>query len=133
MDFKSEYTLALHKHVPTYLKALVRSGDLARHLRDRNREADEFRKQLLKDKADPTYAEEQEVDQIVRTVFMDAEDLKAESAEFWDGDTADEKFLFSESDLRKLRAVRDLFVPRLKSMSPGLLRSVAVLLLALNR
>jgi len=133
MDFKSEYVLALRKHVPTYLAALLRSGDLMPHLRNRKKEAEEFRQKLLPDKPNPTYAEEQEANKIVRMVFMDAEDLKAESAEFWDEDSTDENFDLSQSDLRSLQDLRTLFTPWLNTMSPSLLRSMAVFLLALNR
>ena len=83
MDFKAEYVLALRRHVPTYLAALVRSGDLARRLRDFQREAGELRQRLLEKRADPRFDEEQEADQIVRAVFLEPEDLKQESAEFF--------------------------------------------------
>jgi len=133
MDFKAEYLAAMRRHVPKYLTALLRSGRLAGHLRQRNQEANDLLEQLLQNDPHPTTAEQREGEEIVRAVFINVDELKAESAAFLDEQEIADDFPLTPAEAESLHSIADLIRSELATLTPRQLRSVAAFLLALGR
>ncbi len=141
MDFKTPYLLALAERDPKLFMELRRSGQLDDHLRQKQLQARELKAQLLARHSRPSMAEEREAEEQVFATLIDfpsAEDEedspgRPDRLSLAGEGSARDHFPLTEDDFRGARAIAELLRSRLATMTPEELRSLAALLLALER
>ena len=136
MDFKTPYLLALAERDPKLFMELRRSGQMDDHLRQKQLQANELKELLLAQYPHPSMAEVREAEEQVFATLIDfpsAEDEEESPGRPDHLSLAGEGFPLTEDDFRGTRAIAKLLRSRLAMMTPAELRSLAALLLALER
>ena len=142
MDFKTPYLLALREKDPKLFMELRRSGQLDDHLRQKQAQASDLKELLLaQHQPNPSMAEVREAEEQVFATLLDFPSTEDEEDSPGRPDhlslagegSARDHFPLTEDDFRGARAIAELLRSRLAMLTPAELRSLAALLLAVER